>query len=77
MKNDNIFSVYPLNKSYGITTAWYEMYCIILVHFGTWTFAVVIEAATESSKQGYFSRHQAPSVEQSAVTSFYWTSENI
>ena len=53
------------------------MYCIILVHFGTWTFAVVIEAATESSKQGYFSRHQAPSVEQSAVTSFYWTSQNI
>ena len=47
------------------------MYCIILVHFGTGTIAVVIEAATESSKQRYFSRHQAPSVEQSAVTSFY------
>ena len=47
------------------------MYCIILVHFGTWTFAVVIEAATESSRQGYFAHHQAPGVEQSAVTSFY------
>ena len=49
----------------------------MLLHFVTWTFAVVIEAAMESSQQGYFARHQAPSVEQSAVTSFYWTSENI
>ena len=53
------------------------MYCIILLHFVTWTFAVVIEAAMESSKQGYFAHHQAPSVEQAAVTSFSWTSENI
>ena len=35
------------------------MYCIILLHFGTWTFAVVIEAAMESSKQGYFAHRQA------------------
>jgi len=47
------------------------MYCIISVHLGTWTFAVVTKAATESSKQGYFPHNQAPSVEQSAVTSFY------
>ena len=49
----------------------------MLLHFVTWTFAVVIEAAMESSKQGYFAHHQAPCVEQSAVTSFYWTSENM
>ena len=38
------------------------MYCIILVHFGTWGFAVVVKAAMERSKQGYFPHNQAPNV---------------